>query len=218
MVKMISGELLLKIIEKQSFIDYRKYDDKILINMTREGDHLAEQQIIKRYKKLVKMRARSYFLIGADIEDVIQEGMIGLYKAIRNYDSFKMASFKRFAEICVNRQIITAVKKASRKKHKPLNFSISLSQPLSLDKSDGTLLDIINDVNINDPMCLLLTWERNEELKNKLKKILSKLEIKVLNLYLEEKTYQEIDFDIKKSTKSIDNAIQRIKTKIEICE
>jgi RNA polymerase sporulation-specific sigma factor len=183
--------------------------------MANSGNCLAEEYIINKYKKMVKMKARAYFLIGADKEDIIQEGMIGLYKAVRHYDSFKMPSFKMFAEVCVNRQIITAVKKASRKKHKPLNFSVSLNQPICFDNPDRTLIDIVNDININDPMALFITQEKFKEIKLKLKELLSKLEIRVLESYLEGKTYKEIAFEINKSVKSIDNAIQRIKSKLE---
>ncbi len=179
------------------------------------GDLLAEQFIIYKYKKLVKMKSRAYFLVGADREDIIQEGMIGLYKAVRSFDDLKLSSFRAFAEICINRQIITAVKMASRQKHKPLNFYISLNQPLYYENSSRTLLDIVDDVNMNDPMSLFLNQERFREFKIKLKKLLSKLERSVLESYLEGKTYREIAIEIKKNVKSIDNAVQRIKSKLE---
>ncbi len=205
----------MEVFKEKSFTTYRKYDDRLLVNMANCGNPLAEQYMINKYKKLVKMKARAYFLVGADKEDLIQEGMIGLYKAVRNYDDLKLSSFRAFAEICINRQIITAVKMASRQKHRPLNSYISLNQPLYYENSDRTLLDIIDDVNINDPMSLFLTHERFRELKNKLKKVLSNLERRVLESYLEGKTYREIALEIKKSVKSIDNAIQRIKSKLE---
>lgn len=200
---------------KEDFNVFRKYDDHILLDKANSGNYLAEEYIINKYKKMVKMKARAYFLVGADKEDLIQEGMIGLYKAVRSYDTLKMPSFKMFAEICVNRQIITAIKMASRKKHKPLNLSISLNQPICYNDSDRTLLDLVNDMNISDPMSLFITQEKSKEIKIKLKELLSKLEIKVLESYLEGKTYKEIASDINKSVKSIDNAIQRIKTKLE---
>jgi RNA polymerase sporulation-specific sigma factor len=204
--------------EDQSIVAYKKYDDCQLVNMANTGDQIAEQQIIEKYKKLVKLKAKTYFLVGADREDIIQEGMIGLYKAIRGYDSLKIASFKTFAELCINRQILTAVKMASRKKHKPLNFSISLNQPISCDDSNKTLYDLMDDENIDDPMNLFLTKERFREIKLKLKDMLSKLEIQVLESYIEGKSYKEIALEIKKNTKSIDNAIQRIKTKLEFAD
>ena len=203
------------IYQEQSFTSYRKYDDRLLVSMANCGNQLAENYIINKYKKIVKMKARTYFLVGADKEDIIQEGMIGLYKAVRSYNDLKLSSFRIFAEICINRQIITAVKMALRQKHKPLNFSVSLNQPIYYENSDRTLLDIVDDVNMNDPMCLFLTKERFRELNINLKKLLSKLEIKVLESYLEGKTYREIASEIKKTVKSVDNAIQRIKSKLE---
>jgi RNA polymerase sporulation-specific sigma factor len=208
----------LDVFVKENFTAFRNHNDQILVNMANSGNYLAEEYIINKYKKMVKMKARAYFLIGADKEDLIQEGMIGLYKAVRSYDNYKMPSFKMFAEICVNRQIITAVKMASRKKHKPLNFSISLNQPVCYNNSDKTLLDIVSDMNINDPLFLFITQEKFIEIKSKLQEMLSKLEIRVLELYLEGKTYKEIALEINKSVKSIDNAIQRIKSKLEFTD
>lgn len=195
---------------------YQKYDDRLLVSMANNGDILAEQYIINKYKKLVKMKARTYFFIGADIEDVIQEGMIGLYKALRNYNDSKIPSFRIFAEICIYRQIITAIKKASRQKHKPLNYSISLNQNINFECDNRTLFDVVDDININDPMDIFLAQERFQELKIELNNILSKMERKVLKCYLEGKTYRDIALEMGKSVKSIDNAMQRIKRKLEI--
>ncbi len=201
--------------QEKSYHFYNKYHDRILVSMANCGDFLAEQYIIKKYKKLVKMKARAYFIIGADTEDLVQEGMIGLYKAVRDFNDLKPVSFKAFAEICINRQIITAIKGASRQKHKPLNFYVSLNQPMSCDYFDHTLLDVINDANKNDPASMFLTQEETKEFNVKLKKVLSKLEIKVLELYLKGHAYREIAVDVKKTSKSIDNAMQRIKRKLE---
>lgn len=183
--------------------------------MANSGDLLAEQYIINKYKKLVKMKARPYFLIGADAEDMIQEGMIGLYKAVRSFNHLKPSSFRTFAEICIHRQMITAMKMASRKKHKPLNFYLSLNQPAYYRDSERTLLEMIDDVNINDPMSLFVTKERFVELRIKLRENLTKLERKVLKNYLDGKAYREIAIEVKRSSKSIDNAMQRIKRKLE---
>lgn len=162
------------------------------------------------------MKARTYFLIGADKEDIIQEGMIGLYKAVRNYDNSRFTSFRIFAEICIMRNIITAIKKSSRKKRKLLNSCISLNQPFEYEEGySRTLLDIIDDYKINDPMSIFLNKERLQELKNKLNIVLSNLERKVLEAYLDGKTYREIAFEIKKNSKCVDNTIQRIKRKLE---
>ncbi|MBN2396401.1 MAG: RNA polymerase sporulation sigma factor SigH [Candidatus Atribacteria bacterium] len=196
---------------------YQKYDENSLANLAHCGDALAEKYIINQYKRFVKVKARTYFLVGADQEDLIQEGMIGLYKAIRNYDSAKVSSFKVFAEICINRQMISAIKKATRQKNLPLNSYISLNQPVYHEDSNRalTLLETIDDSNGNDPMSLFLSQERFKELRNQLRKALSKLEHSVLKSFLEGKTYHEISSEVRKSEKSIDNALQRIKRKLE---
>jgi len=202
--------------EERSLATYQKYSDKLLVNKARSGDLLAEQCIINKYKKMAKIKAKNYFMVGADSEDVIQEGMIGLYKAIRCFNNTKISSFKLFAEICVHRQIITAIKKTSRKKHKPLNYYISLNKPVYAEDSIRTFAEIINNVNIKDPTFIFVRQEKLQELKRKLKNILSKLERIVLELYLEGKTYKEIAREINGNLKSIDNAMQRIKRKTEI--
>jgi len=172
--------------------------------------------LLSLYKKLVKIKARSYFLVGADTEDIIQEGMIGLYKAVRNYQFKKLSSFKAFAELCITRQIITAIKSATRQKHIPLNSYISLNRPIYNEDSDRTLLDIVDNMNINDPQDLFLNSEKLNILKVRIKRILSELERDVLESYLDAKSYQEIAADLGRHVKSIDNALQRIKRKLEL--
>ncbi|MEA2086545.1 MAG: RNA polymerase sporulation sigma factor SigH [Candidatus Caldatribacteriota bacterium] len=201
---------------EKGFINYRNYDDEELVRLACQGDLLAEEYLINKYKKLVKIKARSYFLIGADTEDIIQEGMIGLYKAVRNYQFKKLSSFKAFAELCITRQIITAIKSATRQKHIPLNSYISLNRPIYNDDSDRTLLDIVNNLIINDPQDLFLNSEKLNNLKARIKKILSDLERDVLESYLDAKSYQEIAVDLGRHVKSIDNALQRIKRKLEL--
>lgn len=204
-------------LKERVFKNYQNCDDRYLISLAQSGNAIAEYRLINRYKKIVKRKARAYFLIGADTEDIIQEGMIGLYKALRSFDNTKSTSFRVFAEICINRQIITAIKMASRKKHIPLNYGISLNQPIDHIESDNrTLIDIVDDLNINDPMDIFLTRESLQELKIKLNNILSVLERKMLKAYLEGKTYQEIALEIKKSPKSVDNGMQRIKRKLDL--
>jgi len=201
---------------ERGFINYRNCDDEELICLACQGDLIAEESLINKYKKLVKIKARSYFLIGADTEDIIQEGMIGLYKAVRNYQFKKLSSFKAFAELCITRQIITAIKSATRQKHIPLNSYISLNKPIYNDDSDRTLLDIIDNMSINDPQDLFLNGEKLNHLKVKIKRILSDLERDVLESYLDAKSYQEIAADLGRHVKSIDNALQRIKRKLEL--
>jgi len=198
------------------FVNYRNCDDEKLICLACQGDLIAEETLINKYKKLVKIKARSYFLIGADTEDIIQEGMIGLYKAVRNYQFKKLSSFKAFAELCITRQIITAIKSATRQKHIPLNSYISLNRPIYNEDSDRTLLDIVDNVRINDPQDLFLNSEKLNNLKERIKRILSDLERDVLESYLDAKSYQEIAADLGRHVKSIDNALQRIKRKLEL--
>ena len=198
--------------------NYRKYEEEELICLANQGDSIAEEIIISKYKKLVKVKARSYFLIGADTEDIIQEGMIGLYKAVRNYQLKKISSFKAFAELCITRQIITAIKSATRQKHIPLNSYISLNRPIYNEDSDRTLLDIVDSLCTNDPQELFLNNEKLENLRKKINKRLSDLERDVLEAYLEAKSYQEISEELGRHVKSIDNALQRIKRKLELIE
>jgi len=197
-------------------INCRNYDDEELVCLACQGDLLAEEYLINKYKKLVKIKARSYFLIGADTEEIIQEGMIGLYKAVRNYQFKKLSSFKAFAELCITRQIITAIKSATRQKHIPLNSYISLNRPIYNEDSDRTLLDIVDNISINDPQDLFLNGEKLNNLKMRIKRILSDLERDVLESYLDAKSYQEIAADLGRHVKSIDNALQRIKRKLEL--
>ena len=201
---------------EKGFINYRNCDDEELICLACQGDLIAEEYLINKYKKLVKIKARSYFLIGADTEDIIQEGMIGLYKAVRSYQFKKLSSFKAFAELCITRQIITAIKSATRQKHIPLNSYISLNRPIYNEDSDRTLLDIVDNLSINDPQDLFLNGEKLNNLKVRIKRILSDLERDVLESYLDAKSYQEIAADLGRHVKSIDNALQRIKRKLEL--
>jgi RNA polymerase sporulation-specific sigma factor len=204
-------------LKEKAITAYQNYNDRELISLVNNGNEIAEYYLINKYKRVVKIKARAYFLIGADTDDVIQEGMIGLYKAVRSYDNSKSASFRAFAEICINRQIITAIKAASRKKHIPLNYYLSLNQQIdSIENSDRTLLDIVDDLNLTDPMNIFLNRESLQELKKRLNDILSNLERKILKTYLEGKTYQEIALEIDKSTKSVDNGMQRIKKKLDL--
>ncbi|MDP5276864.1 RNA polymerase sporulation sigma factor SigH [Chengkuizengella axinellae] len=193
---------------------YLKTDEEI-VESVREGDNIALEYLINKYKNFVRAKARSYFLIGADREDIIQEGMIGLYKSIRDFRGDKLASFKAFAELCITRQIITAIKTATRQKHIPLNSYISLDKPIYDEESDRTLLDVICGSRVTDPEELMINKEEFSGLEDKMGEILSELERKVLMLYLDGRSYQDIAHDLDRHIKSIDNALQRVKRKLE---
>ncbi len=197
--------------------EYILLTDEELVVKSQEGDDFAQEFLINRYKNFVRVKARSYFLIGADREDIVQEGMIGLYKAIRDFRYEKLASFRAFAELCVTRQIITAIKTATRQKHIPLNSYVSLNKPIYDEESDRTLLDVIAASKISDPEDLIISREEFDSIEDKMAKVLSPLEWKVLNSYLEGKSYLEIAADLERHVKSIDNALQRVKRKLEKC-
>ncbi|EPY14591.1 RNA polymerase factor sigma-70 [Paenibacillus sp. E194] len=194
---------------------YDRSSDEQLVDAVREGDSEALEYLINKYRNFVRAKARSYFLIGADREDIVQEGMIGLYKAIRDFKGDKLASFKAFAELCITRQIITAIKTATRQKHIPLNSYVSLDKPIYDEDSDRTLLDVIGGSRVSDPEELIINQEEFVGLEDKMSEILSDLERKVLMLYLDGRSYQEIAVDLDRHVKSIDNALQRVKRKLE---
>ena len=191
--------------------------DEELVVMARSGNDRALEYLLCKYQNFVKAKAKSYFLIGADKEDIYQEGMIGLFKAIRDFKDDKLASFKVFAELCITRQIITAVKTATRQKHIPLNTYISLNKPIYDEESDRTLLDILSGIRVSDPEELIIDREEMENIESKIEEVLSGLEMEVLNSYLDGKSYQEIASDLDRQAKSIDNALQRVKRKLEKC-
>jgi RNA polymerase sporulation-specific sigma factor len=189
--------------------------DETIVEDAKSGDEVALNLLINKYRNFVRAKARSYFLIGADKEDIIQEGMIGLYKAIRDYRSDKLASFRAFAELCITRQIITAIKTATRQKHIPLNSYVSLNKPIYDEESDRTLLDVISGHKVTDPEELIICREELGYIESKIGEVLSDLEWKVLMLYLQGKSYQEMSVDLNRHVKSIDNALQRVKRKLE---
>ncbi|AMA74469.1 MULTISPECIES: RNA polymerase sporulation sigma factor SigH [Aneurinibacillus] len=198
--------------------DHTRYDalhDEEIVDLVRSGDSDALEYLINKYKNFVRAKARSYFLIGADREDIVQEGMIGLYKSIRDFKGDKLASFKAFAELCITRQIITAIKTATRQKHIPLNSYVSLDKPIYDEDSDRTLLDIICGTKVTDPEELIINQEEYDDIEDKISEILSDLEQQVLLLYLDGRSYQEIAVDLSRHVKSIDNALQRVKRKLE---
>ncbi|SNZ17795.1 RNA polymerase, sigma 30 subunit, SigH [Terribacillus aidingensis] len=195
--------------------DYAVMEDGALVDLVKAGRVDALDFLINKYRNFVRAKARTYFLIGADREDIVQEGMIGLYKAIRDFNGEKLASFKAFAELCVTRQIITAIKTATRQKHIPLNSYVSLDKPIYDEESDRTLLDIIVSSKAGDPQDVLINQERFLDMEEKMAQLLSELERQVLALYLDGRSYQEISEELKRHVKSIDNALQRVKRKLE---
>jgi RNA polymerase sporulation-specific sigma factor len=193
----------------------RKETDEEVVKLAKTGDENATEYIINKYKNFVRVKAKSYFLVGADREDIIQEGMIGLFKAIRDFKADKLSSFRAFAELCITRQIITAIKTATRQKHIPLNSYISLNKPVYDEDSDRTMLDIVSGAKIMDPEQVFIDHELSNDLRDKIKQNLSELESQVLVAYLEGESYQEMAKKLTRHVKSIDNALQRVKRKIE---
>ena len=196
-------------------IDKCQQDEYDIVLKASKGDKIALEYIIKKYRNFVKSKAKSYFLIGADKEDIIQEGMIGLYKAVRDFDASKTNSFKGFADICITRQIITAIKTATRQKHIPLNSYVSLNKPVYDEESERTLLDIIATSIVTDPEELIISKEELKHIESKMNELLSDLELQVVEYYLNGKSYQYIADKLQRDVKSIDNALQRVKRKLE---
>ncbi|MBS5939963.1 RNA polymerase sporulation sigma factor SigH [Clostridium sartagoforme] len=199
------------------FSEFVNKTDEEVVDKAKTGDARAQEYLIAKYENFVKAKSKSYFLIGADKEDIYQEGMIGLYKAIRDFKADRLASFKAFAELCITRQIITAIKTATRQKHIPLNTYISLNKPIYEEESDRTLIDVLSELKITDPEELIIGKEQLKHIEGEMAKVLSDLEMEVLQSYLDGKSYQEIACDLDRQAKSIDNALQRVKRKLEKC-
>ena len=183
--------------------------DEEVVKLAKDGDEFATEYLISKYKNFVRVKAKSYFLVGADREDIIQEGMIGLYKSIRDFRADKLSSFRAFAELCITRQIITAIKTATRQKHIPLNSYVSLNKPIYDEDSDRTMLDVLSSNKVSDPEEVFISTELSSDLREKIKQNLSELESQVLQ------SYQEMAKELNRHVKSIDNALQRVKRKIE---
>jgi len=192
-------------------------EDERLVALVQVGDESAADLLLEKYRGFVRIKAKSYFLVGADRDDLIQEGMIGLYKAIRDYRNDRQASFRAFAELCVTRQIITAIKTATRQKHIPLNSAVSLSKPVYVEEGeDRALVDTLPGSDLTDPVELVIGAEEMQLLTANVKSNLSTLESQVLRLYIDGKSYQQIALDLNRHIKSIDNALQRVKRKVEL--
>ncbi|MGI6652504.1 MAG: RNA polymerase sporulation sigma factor SigH [Christensenellales bacterium] len=193
--------------------DLTTLEDETLVDRAQKGDEPALMLLLNRHKTTVRIKARRYFLIGADYEDLVQEGMIGLYKAIRDYRPDRQASFRAFADLCIKRQIISAIKTATRQKHIPLNSYVSLNKPVYDDENERTLLDMIEGT-VADPEELYINQEDTQHMENELDNLLSSFERQVLSAFLDGKSYQEIAASLDRHTKAVDNALQRIKKKM----
>lgn len=201
--------------DEKTVTEYAKYDDEAIISLIHQKDVNAQEFMLEKYKPLVKSKSRVYFLVGADNEDIIQEGMIGLYKAVRDFNPDKHSSFRAFAELCINRQLITAVKASTRQKHLPLNNYVSLNKPAYDEDSQETFLDNLKATESDNPETMIIGREAREGIEEHLEKNLSRFESIVLALYLDKKTYAEIAKITGKPEKSVDNALQRVKKKLE---
>ena len=198
---------------KKNFCDLA---DEQIVALSQAGDDEALEFLLMKYRTAVLKRARTYFLIGADHEDIVQEGMVGLFKAVRDFNPEKQSGFRSFAELCITRQMITAIKTATRQKHTPLNTYISLNRPLFDEEYEMTLMDILGEeAKVVNPEEIILNKEQYEDIEQKIKTALRQFERRVLSYYLKGKSYQEIGTILQRDPKSIDNALQRIKKKID---
>jgi RNA polymerase sporulation-specific sigma factor len=191
-------------------------DDEYLVALAKRGAPEAIDRMVRRYHGFVRLKASSYFLIGGESEDLIQEGLVGLYKAIRDYRSDRESSFRNFAELCITRQIITAVKTATRNKHTPLNSYVSFSQTPAASGDDGehTVADVLPGSAVHDPVNQVISSEEVQSLVACMTTVLSELESSVLSLYLDGRSYEEIGQRLGCDTKTVDNALQRVKRKV----
>ncbi len=191
-------------------------DDHYLIALAKQGKRDAYDRIVKRYYGFVRLKASSYFLIGGDSDDLIQEGLVGLYKAVRDFRNDRESSFRNFAELCITRQIITAVKTSTRNKHTPLNEYVSFSQTPAASGGDGdpTLDELLPGPTVHDPVHQVISSEELHSLVTCLSSVLSELESSVLSLYLDGYSYETIAERLECDTKTVDNALQRVKRKV----
>jgi RNA polymerase sporulation-specific sigma factor len=191
--------------------------DDELVARFQSGDNDSLDVLLQRYRRFTRAKARGYFLIGADSDDIEQEGMIGLFKAVRDFRSDRQASFRAFAELCITRQIITAIKTATRQKHQPLNSYLSLSGTRPGEENgSGTVEEVLEAKGLIDPIEFIISMEDLRSMRRMMSEMLSKLEVEVLRLYVEGKSYQEIAEVLGRHVKSIDNALQRIKRKLDV--
>ena len=210
-----TGENKVPYSKKNTTIDYTDMDDEEVLVYIHSGCNRGMEHLIEKYRPLVRAKTRSYFLAGADREDIVQEGMIGLFKAVRDYKAEKKIPFRNFADMCINRQIITAVKTATRQKHMPLNTYVSLNKKIFDDDSDKVLIEVIEEVSASNPEKRVISKEEYSFIESLVVELLSPFEKEVLRKYILGVTYQEIAKQLNKPVKSVDNALQRLKKKIE---
>jgi RNA polymerase sporulation-specific sigma factor len=197
-------------------VDLVETSDESLARFAQQGNQHATRLLLERYRNVVRAKARGYFLVGGDIEDVEQEGLIGLYKAIRDYRPDREASFRAFADLCIGRQIMTAIKTATRQKHRPLNAYVSISTPQRRpDGEDERFEEVVDDPGARDPADQVVAAQGLNDMQRTMAAMLSGLEVQVLHLYVEGRSYQEIGERLGRHAKSIDNALQRIKRKLD---
>ncbi len=194
---------------------YTGLTDEQLVETAQQGEDGAAEYLFAKYRSIILSKAKSYFIAGADRDDIMQEGLIGLHKAIRDFCPDKGASFRPFAEMCITRQVITAVKAASRQKHAPLNYYLSLDKPIYTDGTDRQLIDILPDQQVSDPEEVFLVREELDLVRSSLRAMLSDFEYRVFLLYLREQSYREIAYLLETTPKAVDNALCRVKRKIE---
>lgn len=193
--------------------NYKNMNDEDLIEIIKSGDKNALEYLISKYKELVNMKVSKYFIIGAEKEDIVQEGLIGLFKAVKSYKSDKQNSFKTFANMCIERQLITAIKSSNRQKHMPLNSYLSLNTAAYEEDEDSSLLEVFNAHQMEDPLETITKQEYYESVERAMDKSLSSFEKQVLNRYIQGESYVQIAQKLDTPVKSIDNAIQRIRKK-----
>ncbi len=197
-------------------LNYKEYSDEKLVTLSRNGDKRAEEFLLTKYKNFVRSKARAYFLVGGDNDDLIQEGMIGLYNAIGSFDEDKEATFMTYAALCINNKILSAVAADNRHKNEPLNKYISIYSMVSGDNGEEAVLsDVLPSSKIDNPEDIVLSQEQKEIIEDKMEQRLSSLEKKILSYYIEGLSYAQIADRVDKSPKAVDNAIQRIRAKLK---
>lgn len=199
-----------------SAVPLAEFEDEQLVARYQSGDNCALEVLLQRYRRFARAKTRTYFLVGADADDIEQEGLIGLYKAARDYRADRQSSFRAFAELCVTRQVISAIKAANRQKHQPLNRYVSISGVRgSDDPAEGAVEEMLDDHRAADPADEVVSHEQIDAIRRSMAENLSSLEVEVLRLYVEGKSYYEIGSHLGRHVKSIDNALQRIKRKLD---